>query len=314
METNTLEAVSSLRRFNRFYTRQLGLLDERLLQSPFSLTEARVLYELAHRTSPTAAEIARDLDLDPAQLSRILKTLRTQRLLASSPSATHAKHQLLSLTPAGWKAFDSLEQATMAEIGALLTPLSEPKRRRLIEAAETIEETLNPPPAATAAEFILRDPKVGDLGWVIHRQAALYAYEYDWDWTFEALVAEILGDFVRNFDAAREQAWLAERHGEIVGSIFLVRGDNEATGKLRLLYVEPSARGLGIGAALVEACVARAREFGYAKLVLWTNDILLAARRLYEAAGFKLVSEEKHVSFGKELTGQTWALELGGGG
>jgi GNAT superfamily N-acetyltransferase len=149
---------------------------------------------------------------------------------------------------------------------------------------------------------------------VIHRQAALHAYEYDWDWTFEALVAEILGDFVRNFDPAREQAWLAERHGEIVGSIFLVRGDNEATGKLRLLYVEPSARGLGIGAALVEACVARAREVGYRQLILWTNDILIAARRLYEAAGFKLIDEEKHVSFGKQLNGQTWELELGGGG
>ena len=309
-----MEAVSSLRRFNRFYTRQLGLLDERLLQSSFSLTEARVLYELAHRTSPTAAEIARDLGLDPAQLSRILKTLRAQRLLASSPSATHAKHQLLSLTPAGRAAFATLEEATVTEIGALLAPLSEPKRRRLIQATEAIEETLGAPPAATAPEFILRGPKVGDLGWVIHRQAALYAHEYNWDWTFEALVAEILGDFVRNFDATREQAWLAERHGEIVGSIFLVRGDNEATGKLRLLYVEPSARGLGIGAALVEACVARAREFGYAKLVLWTNDILLAARRLYEAAGFTLIGEEKHVSFGKALNAQTWALELGGGG
>jgi DNA-binding MarR family transcriptional regulator/GNAT superfamily N-acetyltransferase len=314
METKLMEAVSSLRRFNRFYTRQLGLLDERLSRSPFSLTEARVLYELAYRTSPTAAEIARDLGLDPAQLSRILKTLRAQRLLASTPSTTHAKHQLLSLTPAGRAAFATLEEATVTEIGALLAPLSEPKRRRLIQAAEAIEETLGAPAAATAPEFILRGPKVGDLGWVIHRQAALYAHEYDWDWTFEALVAEILGDFVRNFDAAREQAWLAERHGEIVGSIFLVRGPDAATGKLRLLYVEPSARGFGIGAALVEACVARAREVGHRKLVLWTNDILLAARRLYEAAGFKLIGEEKHVSFGKELTGQTWALELGGDG
>jgi DNA-binding MarR family transcriptional regulator/GNAT superfamily N-acetyltransferase len=308
-----MEAIDRLRRFNRFYTRQLGLLDERLSQSPFSLTEARVLYELAHRISPTAAEIARDLGLDKAQLSRILKRFRTQRLLASAPSAAHAKHQLLSLTPAGRRAFDALEQATVTEIGALLAPLSQAKRRRLIQAAEAIEETLSPP-AAAAPAFILRDPEVGDLGWVIHRQAALYAAEYGWDWTFEALVAEILGDFVRNFDPSREQAWLAGRHGEIVGSIFLVRGDDAAIGKLRLLYVEPSARGLGIGAALVEACVARAREAGYSRLVLWTNDILLAARRLYEAAGFKLVDEEKHVSFGKELNGQTWALELGGEG
>jgi DNA-binding MarR family transcriptional regulator/GNAT superfamily N-acetyltransferase len=309
-----MEAIGRLRRFNRFYTRQLGLLDERLSRSPFSLVQARVLYELAHRASPTAAEIARDLGLDKAQLSRILKLFRTQRLLASAPSATHAKHQLLSLTPTGRAAFDALEQATMAEIGAVLAPLSEAKRRRLIQAADVIEETLTPPAASIAPESILRDPEVGDLGWVIHRQAALYAAEYDWDWTFEALVAEILGAFVRNFDPAREQAWLAERNGEIVGSIFLVRGDDAATGKLRLLYVEPNARGLGIGAALVDACVARAREVGYSRLVLWTNDILLAARRLYEAAGFTLIGEEKHVSFGKELTGQTWALDLGGGG
>jgi DNA-binding MarR family transcriptional regulator/GNAT superfamily N-acetyltransferase len=312
-DEDIMEAIDRLRRFNRFYTRQLGLLDERLSQSPFSLTEARVLYELAHRACPTAAEIARDLDLDPAQLSRIVKLFRTQRLLASEPSATHAKHQLLSLTAAGRTAFAALEQATMAEIGALLAPLSEGRRRRLIQAADVIEETLTPPAASTAPEFTLRDPEVGDLGWVIHRQAALYAAEYDWDWTFEALVAEILGAFVRNFDPAREQAWLAERHGEIVGSIFLVRGDDAATGKLRLLYVEPGARGLGIGAALVEACVARAREAGYSRLALWTNDILIAARRLYEAAGFKLIGEEKHISFGKKLNGQTWALDLGGG-
>lgn len=304
-----MEAIDRLRRFNRFYTRQLGLLDERLSRSPFTLAQARVLYELAHRDCPTAAEIARDLGLDPAQLSRILKALRAERLLASAPSATHAKRQLLSLTPAGRKAFDALEQATRAEIGALLAPLGEAGRRRLMQAAAAIEETLGPS-AAAAPPFILRGPEVGDLGWVIHRQAALYAAEYDWDWTFEALVAEILGAFVRNFDPAREQAWLAERHGEVVGSIFLVRGDNETTGKLRLLYVEPTARGLGIGAALVEACIARARQAGYSSLVLWTNDILIAARRLYEAAGFKLVGEEKHVSFGKELTGQTWALEL----
>ena len=305
-----MDAVASIRRFNRFYTRQIGLLGEGLSRSPFSLTQARVLYELAHRAAPTAAELARDLGLDPAYLSRILKRFRMQRLLTSAPSAAHAKQLLLSLTPAGRRAFEALERATIEETARMLGSLGEPARRRLIGATQTVQEILGP--AEAPSEFTLRGPAVGDLGWVIHRQSALYAAEYGWDWTFEALVAQILGDFVKNFDAAREQAWLAERHGEIVGSIFLVRGGDETTGKLRLLYVEPSARGLGIGAALVNACVARAREAGYLRLVLWTNDILISARRLYEAAGFRLVDEEPHVSFGKALVGQTWALELGG--
>ena len=305
-----MDAVASIRRFNRFYTRQIGLLGEGLSRSPFSLTQARVLYELAHRAAPTAAELARDLGLDPAYLSRILKRFRMQRLLTSAPSAAHAKQLLLSLTPAGRRAFEALERATIEETARMLGSLGEPARRRLIGATQTVQEILGP--AEAPSEFTLRGPAVGDLGWVIHRQSALYAAEYRWDWTFEALVAQILGDFVKNFDAAREQAWLAERHGEIVGSIFLVRGGDETTGKLRLLYVEPSARGLGIGAALVNACVARAREAGYLRLILWTNDILVSARRLYEAAGFRLVDEEPHVSFGKALVGQTWALELDG--
>ena len=305
-----MDAVASIRRFNRFYTRQIGLLGEGLSRSPFSLTQARVLYELAHRAAPTAAELARDLGLDPAYLSRILKRFRMQRLLTSAPSAAHAKQLLLSLTPAGRRAFEALERATIEETARMLGSLGEPARRRLIGATQTVQEILGP--AEAPSEFTLRGPAVGDLGWVIHRQSALYAAEYGWDWTFEALVAQILGDFVKNFDPAREQAWLAERHGEIVGSIFLVRGGDETTGKLRLLYVEPSARGLGIGAALVNACVARAREAGYLRLILWTNDILVSARRLYEAAGFRLVDEEPHVSFGKALVGQTWALELDG--
>ena len=306
-----MDAIGSLRRFNRFYTRELGLLDERLSRSPFSLTEARVLYELAHRASPTAAEIARDLALDPAHLSRILKRFRTRRLVASAPSATHAKHKLLSLTPAGREAFDALERATVEQIAAMLAPLTQALRRRLIGAARVIEQALNTP-RSPGAEFILRPPEVGDLGWVIHRQAALYASEYGWDWTFEGLAAEILGGFVRTFDPAREQAWLAERHGEIVGSVFLMRGDDATTGKLRLLYVEPNARRLGIGAALVDACASRAKEIGYRRLTLWTNDILVSARRLYEAAGFRLIREEPHSSFGKRLVGQTWALNLSG--
>ena len=304
-----MDAVGALRRFNRFYTRELGLLDEGLSRSPFSLTEARVLYELAHRASPTAAEIARDLALDPAHLSRILKRFRTRRLAASAPDAAHARRRLLSLTRDGREAFDALEQATVEQIGAMLAPLDAAGRRRLIGAARAFEGTLKAPPAPAPA-FILRPPEVGDLGWVVHRQAALYASEYGWDWTFEGLAAEILGGFVRAYDPAREQAWLAERRGEIAGSIFLMRGDDAATGKLRLLYVEPDARRLGIGAALVEVCVSRAREVGYRRLTLWTNDILVSARRLYEAAGFALIDEKPHVSFGKSLVGQVWALDL----
>ncbi|MGO8798509.1 MAG: GNAT family N-acetyltransferase [Roseiarcus sp.] len=308
-----MDAIGALRRFNRFYTRELGLLDERLNRSPFSLTEARVLYELAHRASPTAAEIARDLSLDPAQLSRILKRFTTRRLVGSAPSAAHAKRMLLSLTPAGRQAFGALERATVAQIGAMLAPLDEVARRRLIGATRAVEEALTAP-RSPGAEFTLRPPEAGDLGWVIHRQAALYASEYGWDWTFEGLVAEILGGFVKTFDPAGEQAWIAERAGEIVGSAFLMRGDDAATGKLRLLYVEASARRLGIGAALIEACVSRAKEVGYRRLTLWTNDVLTSARRLYEAAGFRLVGEKPHRSFGKPLVGQTFALDLGSPG
>jgi DNA-binding MarR family transcriptional regulator/GNAT superfamily N-acetyltransferase len=304
-----MDAVGRLRRFNRFYTRQLGLLDERLSRSPFSLTEARVLYELAHRAAPTAAEIARDLGLDPAHLSRILKRLRARRLVTGAPSAAHAKRRLLSLTREGRAAFNALERAAIAEVAGLLAPLSEASRRRLINAAGAIEEALGAPRPA-GAPFVLAPPEVGDLGWIVHRQAALYASEYGWDWTFEGLAAEILGGFVRTFDPAGERGWVARRDGEIVGSVFLMRGDDAGTGKLRMLYVEPGARGLGIGAALVDACVSAARRMGYRRLTLWTNDILVSARRLYERAGFTLVSQQPHVSFGKSLVGQIWALDL----
>jgi len=304
-----MDAVDRLRRFNRFYTRQLGLLDERLSRSPFSLTGARVLYELAHRAAPTAAEIARDLALDPAHLSRILKRFRARRLATGAPSAAHAKRRLLSLTREGRAAFDALERATIVEIAGLLAPLSEAARRRLVGAAGVIEEVLGAQ-APTGAPFVLQTPEVGDLGWIVHRQAALYAGEYGWDWTFEGLAAEILGGFVRTFDPMRERGWVARRDGEIVGSVFLMRGDDAGTGKLRLLYVEPEARGLGIGAALVDACVSTARQMGYRRLTLWTNDVLVAARRLYETAGFALISEQPHVSFGKSLVGQIWALDL----
>jgi DNA-binding MarR family transcriptional regulator/GNAT superfamily N-acetyltransferase len=302
--------VEEIRSFNRFYTRRIGLLEEGLSDSPFSLVEARVLYELARGDLSTAADLCRSLDMDKAHLSRVLARLRAKDLVAAEISPHHAKHRLLSLTAAGRKAFAGLEQGAKAQMNALLSPLDTSASERLTGAMKMIRAILDEPIATLDRNFILRPPRVGDLGWVIHRQAALYHQEYGWDWTFEALIAGILRDFVENFDATKEAAWIAERHGAIVGSIFLVKGDEPGVAKLRLLYVEPSARGLGIGAALTQACVDRAREFGYRRLVLWTNDILASARRIYQAAGFTLVAEEKHHSFGHDLVGQNWALEL----
>ncbi len=302
--------VDEIRSFNRFYTRRIGLLEERLSDSPFSLVEARVLYELARGELGTAADLGRALDMDKAHLSRVLSRLRARGLVAAEVSPRHAKHRLLSLTEAGREAFAALERGTQAQMTALLSPLDPAASERLSGAMRQIRSLLEKPAAQPEKSFVLRSPRVGDLGWVIHRQAALYAEEYGWDGTFEGLIAAIIGRFVAEFDAAKEAAWIAERDGAIVGSILLVRGDEEGVAKLRLLYVEPSARGHGIGAALTKACIERAKECGYRRLVLWTNDVLVAARRIYQAAGFKLVAEERHHSFGHDLVGQNWALEL----
>ena len=301
--------VDEIRSFNRFYTRRIGLLDEHLSNSPFSLVEARVLYELARGEPGTAADLCRALDMDKAHLSRVLARLRGRDLVLAEPSPRHAKHRLLSLTPAGQAAFAALERGAKAQMGALIAPLAPADGERLSSAMSQIRSILEKP-AGGDKSFVLRSPRVGDLGWVIHRQSVLYAEEYGWDWTFEGLIAGIVGRFVAEYDPAREAAWIAEREGEAVGSIFLVRGDEEGLAKLRLLYVEKSARGLGVGAALTKACIERARQCGYRRLTLWTNDILVVARRIYQAAGFKLVSQEKHRSFGHDLVGQYWALEL----
>jgi DNA-binding MarR family transcriptional regulator/GNAT superfamily N-acetyltransferase len=305
-----VNAVEELRRFNRFYTHQIGLLNEHLSNSRFSLPEARVLFELAAGNAQTAADLSRILDMDKAQLSRILARLRSRRLVQSRISPDHAKHRLLSLSKAGGSAFDSLQSATVTEMQKLLAPLDAGSTRRLLDAMQAIQSVLATARAPGSEAFSLRSPRVGDIGWVIHRQAALYAEEYGWDWTYESLISGILAEFVAKFDASREQAWIAEYRGAIAGSIFLMRSDDPLTAKLRLLYVEPSARGLGIGAALVAECISRARTVGYRKLTLWTNDVLVSARRLYEAAGFRLTAQEKHRSFGHDLVGQTWVLEL----
>jgi DNA-binding MarR family transcriptional regulator/GNAT superfamily N-acetyltransferase len=299
--------VAALRAFNRAYTRRLGLLNAHYDRSPFSLSEARVLYELAHRSDPTSADIMRALDLDRAQLSRTLKRFADRGLVEMRPGAGDARHRLLALTAAGQAAYAELEGNTKGAVGALLDGLSPARRTRLLAAARAIEQVF----AETPAAVTLRDPKPGDLGWIVHRQAALYAAEYGWNSDYEALAVRILADFVDGFDPAGEAAWIAEQDGRIVGSIFLVHGAEPDLGKLRLLYVEPDARGSGVGAMLVAACVERARAVGYRRLDLWTNSVLTAARRIYERAGFVLVDEAPHRSFGHDLVGQTWSLDLG---
>jgi DNA-binding MarR family transcriptional regulator/GNAT superfamily N-acetyltransferase len=302
--------IDSVRAFNRFYTRQAGLLDQGLLGSEYTLTEARVLYELAHRESCTATEITRDLGLDPGYLSRIFKKLQRARLIERQRSADDRRHSFVVLTVRGRAAFEPLDRAARADVDAMLKPMSGPQRRELISAMKTVHRVLRPDvPTQPAMACRLRPLQVGDIGWITRRQGLLYAQEYGWDGTYEALVAEILSGFMKSFDPAAEQAWIAELDGTIAGSVFLVRGSSTVA-RLRLLYVEPHTRGLGIGRRLVAACIDSARAKGYRKLTLWTNSVLVSARRIYEAAGFELLKEEPHHSFGKDLIGQTWELVL----
>ena len=298
--------IATLRTFNRFYTQRLGLLNARLDMSPFTLAEARILYELARRTGPTAADIARAIDLDRAQLSRTLKRFSNRGLIETKGQPQGGRRRAITLATAGRQAFEALDRGARDSVAALLGALSPTKRARLLTAAQAITNIFDD---KAATDMRLRDLRPGDLGWVIHRQAILYAGEYGWNQEYEALVARILSDFVQSFDPAHAAAWIAEADGRTVGSIFLVRGEQLEVGKLRLLYVEPDARGMGVGTTLVNACIERAKALGYARLVLWTNSILVAARRIYERAGFTLVEEKPHHSFGKDLVGQTWSLD-----
>ncbi|MER9271820.1 helix-turn-helix domain-containing GNAT family N-acetyltransferase [Mesorhizobium sp. M0643] len=302
------ERIDAVRAFNRFYTRQIGLLDEGLLKSTFSLTEARVLYELAHRDGLTATDLARDLGLDAGYLSRLLKRFEERDLVERATIEADARRSSIALTRAGRQAFAPLNQGSHDQVAALLERLSVAEQDKLVKAMQTVQRLLGGS-AEPKIPYMLRPLQVGDIGWIIHRQGLLYAQEYGWDETYEALVAEILGAFVKSFDPKWERSWIAEREGEVVGSVFVVR-QSDAVAKLRLLYVEPSARGLGIGKRLVEECVGFCRARGYRTLTLWTNDVLAAARDIYEAAGFKLTNEERHHSFGKDLVGQNWNLEL----
>jgi DNA-binding MarR family transcriptional regulator/N-acetylglutamate synthase-like GNAT family acetyltransferase len=308
MRTPTAGRIATVRRFNRFYTRQIGVLQEHLLASPFSLTEARVLYELAHHDDTTARALSADLQLDAGYLSRILDAFRKRGLIERAPSATDGRQRLLRLTPSGRQAFATIDGESTRNVRALLRPLTEEAQARLIESMHTIETILDAP-QPTPPSYVLRPPQPGDMGWVVQRHGALYAREYGWDATFEALVAEIVAKFIRQFDPKHERCWIAERDGLNAGCVFLVR-KTPTVGQLRLLLVEPSARGLGIGARLVEECSRFARQVGYRRIVLWTNSVLHAARRIYEAAGYRLVEQDRHHSFGNDLVGQIWELQL----
>jgi DNA-binding MarR family transcriptional regulator/predicted GNAT family acetyltransferase len=300
--------TAAIRRFNRFYTHRIGVLNERLLRSRFSLAEVRILYELAHRTDPTAAELARDLAMDGGYLSRLLRELARRGLVGRRASRTDARRRQLRLTEAGRRAFQRLDIRASEEIRALLAPLASGEQRRLIGAMDTVEAILRDTPRERVP-YLLRPPRPGELGWVVERHGTLYAEEYGWDERFEGLVAGVVAEFVRGYDPRRERCWIAERDGEPVGSVFLVRG-SDTLARLRLLFVEPGARGLGIGKRLVEECVRFARTAGYRRVSLWTNSVLVAARHIYEVTGFRLTQEEPHQLFGSGLVGQTWELEL----
>jgi DNA-binding MarR family transcriptional regulator/GNAT superfamily N-acetyltransferase len=300
--------IATVRAFNRFYTRKLGVLDQHLLKSPFSLSEARVLYELAHREDPAAKEIGIELGLDPGYLSRIVQKFDEDGLITRTPLASDRRQYRLALTAKGREAAAKLDRSSQDEVGAMLAKLSATDGRRLTEAMATIENLLEPPERARPS-FLLRSHRVGDMGWVISRESIAYADEYGWDISYEALVAEICAQFIKNYDAPREHCWIAEADGRPLGSVFLVRASDELA-RLRLLLVEKEARGLGIGRALVEQCIRSAREKGYKRMTLWTQSILVAARKIYQDAGFVLMASEPHRSFGQSLIGETWELKL----
>jgi DNA-binding MarR family transcriptional regulator/GNAT superfamily N-acetyltransferase len=302
--------VEAIRRFNRFYTRQMGLLKPVYLDSQLSLTQVRVLYELAQRDGLTAKDLVTELDLDAGYLSRVLAAYAGRGWIRRAPSAEDARQRRLAMTPKGRAAFEPLQARSRREIQVLLDPLPESAQARLIAAMQTIETLWGPPPE-TKAPYVLRPHQPGDIGWVVHRHGALYSQEYGWDETFEALVAEIAAKFIKNLDPHRERCWIAERDGEILGCVFLVRrSGHPKTSQLRMLLVEPSARGMGIGKRLVDECLRFARQAGYRKMVLWTNSVLTAARNIYKGVGFRLTESEKHHSWGHDLVSEIWELDL----
>jgi DNA-binding MarR family transcriptional regulator/predicted GNAT family acetyltransferase len=307
MPPSTAADVELLRSFNRTYTARLGLLDAHLGSSPFTLSEARILFELAHRDAPTAAEIARSLNLDRAQMSRTLKRFGGRGLVVAREDPEHGRHQLLELTPEGIAAFNELEEGARSGVRSLLDELPLHRRSRLLGAAASIRDMFQMNSAPT---LLLRGLRPGDIGLIVHRQAILYAAEYGYDSSYEALIAQILADFHQTFDPEHDGAWIAELDGKMAGSIFLVNGGEPSVGKLRLLYVEPEARGAGVGKQLVNVCVERARAAGYKRLDLWTDGQLAPARRLYERAGFTRCETKRERHFGQDIESETWSLDL----
>jgi DNA-binding MarR family transcriptional regulator/GNAT superfamily N-acetyltransferase len=301
-------STAAVRRFNRFYTGQIGVLRKSYLNSDFSLAEARVLYELGSRQTPTASEIARDLGLDAGYLSRLLDGFAARGLITRKPSAADKRQVQLKLSARGRKAFQELDRSSDRQAAGLLERLHPPDRARLVESMENIEALLGEK-TEPSPPFSIRTHQAGDIGWVIHRHGVLYACEYGWGGLFEALVGEVCSRFLRDFDAARERCWIAERGGLRVGSIFLVK-HSPRIALLRMLLVEPEARGLGVGRRLVEECIGFARQAGYRKMRLWTQAELHAAQHIYRNHGFTLVEEKPHAHFGVEVMGQTWELEL----
>ena len=300
--------IAAVRRFNRFYTQHVGVLRDGYLDSPFSLTEARVLFEVRQRGNTTATEIGRDLGLDGGYLSRILGQFEKSGLIRKERSPSDGRQSFLSVTAAGRKAMELLERRTVRQVGDVLHRLSDPEQDRLVTAMRTVERMIAAEPAAKP-EIVLREPRPGDLGWVVARHATLYAEEYGWGGNFEGLCAQIVADFVAKHDPARERCWIAEMDGENVGSVFLVK-DSDKVARLRLLLVDPVARGHGVGMRLTEECLHFARACGYRSITLWTHSVLTAARHVYGKCGFTLTSSEKRKSFGKPVVSEIWDLKF----
>lgn len=307
-QVDIAQRVADVRRFNRFYTKKIGVLTDDYLKSPFSVSEARVIYELAHHEQTTATELGNELGLDAGHLSRILRDLQRQKLVDKQRSEADGRQTILRLSTKGQSAFATINSRSHSGIEAMLSKLATDDQMRLTQAMAQIEQLLSAP-AEHKVPYILRLPQPGDMGWVVERHGAIYAQEYGWDEQFEALVAEIVAKFIKHYAPKFERCWIAEKDGENVGSVFLVKR-SLSVAKLRLLLVEPKARGSGIGSRLVDECVRYACQVGYKKIILWTNSILVAARHIYEKAGFRLVESEPHHSFGHDLVGETWELEL----
>ena len=305
---NLSETIRAIRHFNRFYTRQIGVLNQGLLDSPYSLTEARVIYELAQKETCTATELGSQLNLDMGYLSRILANFQKKGLLQKEPAPRDKRQSLLRLSPSGQQAFAMLNERSSQEINGMLEALSAPEQQQLIKAMRTIEALLDPQ-AQERPAVIIRQLQPGDLGWVVSRHGALYAQEYNWDIRFEGFVAQIAADYLKNLDPQKESGWIAEVNGENAGCVFLVRKSDEVA-KLRMLLVDPSARGLGIGKRLVQECIRFARQCGYQRVTLWTQSCLLAARHIYQQAGFQLTASEAYHDFGQDLVSETWDLDL----